>query len=539
MLYIDVDAAEEFVTSCLNQTDPESREAQDRDEKRPRRKKQERIQMEGEIQSSAGQTREQSFEDGEIDSLHDTKRRPIENSSLDEDRRSHEIARHRRSPCPYGQKPASPNVVKDIFFFDLEPAILPSVTVFATGRNPIAEEKSEKTLLLPAHVSLFGTEPVVILPPTTNSGEESYIDYLDLDDRIEHAARYFEESAAESTKPKRCVCKNCGAEGQHTTASCSVIICLTCGARNEHSTRSCPISKTCFTCGMKGHITAICPNRRAVRKGELDRSNDCDRCGSVNHKSNECPTLWRLYDYLDEEGKNLSLKIRKQKRNLSVGQGGEGYIARDKWCYNCGSAGHWGDDCHDMPHHEDFPNEPSAFSEHNTLSGPFYDTYASNLYDRKPRDWELLVPENVGKKGRKDQLLRMERKAREQVSREDTNDWFENPKNTRTRRVPQPNVRTPEPPKKLTFGKSIHESVRHLGRQSRPSLLERLGDTYLSSESQSKPQISSRPQSLRKPDHDYHSHSSRYDRSHRNSDHKADWRGREDPGPRYRGGYSR
>ncbi|KAG5637770.1 hypothetical protein H0H81_003271 [Sphagnurus paluster] len=457
MLYIDVDAAEEFVTSCLNQTDPESREAQDRDEKRPRRKKRERTQMEGEIQSSAGQTREQSFEDGEIDPLHDSQSRPIENSSLDEDRRSHEIARHRRSLCPFGQKPASPNVVKDIFFFDLEPAILPSVAVFATARNPIPEEKSEKTLLLPAHVSLFGTEPVVILPPTTNSGEESYIDYLDLDDRIKHAARYFEESAAESTKPKRC----------------------------------------------------------------------------------ECPTLWRLYDYLDEEGKNLSLKIRKQKRNLSIGQGGEGYIARDKWCYNCGSAGHWGDDCHDMPHHEDFPNEPSAFSEHNTLSGPFYDTYASNLYDRKPRDWELLVPENVGKKGRKDQLLRMERKAREQVSREDTNDWFENPKNTRTRRVPQPNVRTPEPPKKLTFGKSIHESVRHLGRQSRPSLLERLGNTYLSSESQSKPQISSRPQSLRKPDHGYHSHSSRYDRSHRNSDHKADWRGREDPGPRYRGRYSR
>jgi hypothetical protein len=33
--------------------------------------------------------------------------------------------------------------------------------------------------------------------------------------------------------------------------------CLTCGARNEHPTRSCPISKTCFTCGMKGHINAV------------------------------------------------------------------------------------------------------------------------------------------------------------------------------------------------------------------------------------------------------------------------------------------
>ena len=34
--------------------------------------------------------------------------------------------------------------------------------------------------------------------------------------------------------------------------------CLTCGARDEHSTRSCPISKTCFTCGMKGHINKVC-----------------------------------------------------------------------------------------------------------------------------------------------------------------------------------------------------------------------------------------------------------------------------------------
>ena len=32
---------------------------------------------------------------------------------------------------------------------------------------------------------------------------------------------------------------------------------MTCGARDEHSTRSCPISKTCFTCGMKGHINKV------------------------------------------------------------------------------------------------------------------------------------------------------------------------------------------------------------------------------------------------------------------------------------------
>lgn len=37
----------------------------------------------------------------------------------------------------------------------------------------------------------------------------------------------------------------------------SALKCLTCGARDEHSTRSCPISKTCYTCGMKGHINKV------------------------------------------------------------------------------------------------------------------------------------------------------------------------------------------------------------------------------------------------------------------------------------------
>lgn len=57
----------------------------------------------------------------------------------------------------------------------------------------------------------------------------------------------------------------------------------------------------------------------------------------------ECPTLWRLYEYLTEEEKHHSLRTRRDKSNLILGEGGEGYIADDEWCYNCGSCGHWGD----------------------------------------------------------------------------------------------------------------------------------------------------------------------------------------------------
>ena len=59
--------------------------------------------------------------------------------------------------------------------------------------------------------------------------------------------------------------------------------CLTCGARDDHSTRSCPISKTCYTCGMKGHINKTCPNRYASRDDPSCMFDDCDRCGSRSH----------------------------------------------------------------------------------------------------------------------------------------------------------------------------------------------------------------------------------------------------------------
>lgn len=44
----------------------------------------------------------------------------------------------------------------------------------------------------------------------------------------------------------------------------------------------------------------------------------------------------------DEDREDI-LKARKEKKDLRLGQGGEGYIADDEWCYTCGGAGHWGD----------------------------------------------------------------------------------------------------------------------------------------------------------------------------------------------------
>lgn len=50
-----------------------------------------------------------------------------------------------------------------------------------------------------------------------------------------------------------------------------------------------------------------------------------------------------MYDYVDDAERQTILTVREQKRDLAMGQGGEGYIAPEDWCYNCGGCGHLGD----------------------------------------------------------------------------------------------------------------------------------------------------------------------------------------------------
>lgn len=46
---------------------------------------------------------------------------------------------------------------------------------------------------------------------------------------------------------------------------------------------------------------------------------------------------------MTDEDRARLLDERRSKRDLELGKGGEGYIAEDEWCYNCGEVGHWGD----------------------------------------------------------------------------------------------------------------------------------------------------------------------------------------------------
>ncbi|EPQ59218.1 hypothetical protein GLOTRDRAFT_136148 [Gloeophyllum trabeum ATCC 11539] len=305
-----------------------------------------------------------------------------------------------------------------LFFVDLAPAPLssasePAPKVGESSKSAALEAASAQNepakLLLPDHVSVLsqgvGVPVEVITRPDEDSDDEAYIEYLDYDDRkAPGMVRYFEEEKEEPKQQK---------------------------------------------------IT--CPQRFTIRGTQVNNYDDCDRCGSSRHHTNECPTLWRLYHYVSDADRETILRVREEKSVLGVGNGGEGYIATDEWCYNCGESGHLGDDCNSLPHPPDHPLEPSAFSSYNIMSGPFFDatTSLSKGKARRPRDWETSdhvgdgwgfnAPMNVGKQGRKKDRARMEQVAKHQEEEEDPDDWFGNPRNARNRGM----TRDAQPPRNV------------------------------------------------------------------------------------------
>jgi len=278
-------------------------------------------------------------------------------------------------------------------------------------------------------------------------------------------------------------------------------------------------------CGMKGHISKTCPNRYAAGAKEIDNYNDCDRCGSEIHKTNECPTLWRIYEYLGDDDRESTLRLREKKRKLGLGKGGEGYIALDEWCYNCGDCGHLGDDCKEVPHLSDISQEPSAFSVYNTMSGPFEplaELKPSTSCQREPRDWErdslvLDASVNGGKERRKRVGARMAWKAKQQEANDDSDGWFGNPRDVVPNRPPLVNGGKEPPPgvKKLSL------VVKDAGRRFQPPSSHRHTEGGNSGG--------------RNYDRPSHSGGTYNQDSSYSSKRRSE--GRE--GPRYRGGYSR
>ncbi|KJA24656.1 hypothetical protein HYPSUDRAFT_482111 [Hypholoma sublateritium FD-334 SS-4] len=428
----------------------------------------------------------------------------------------------------------------ELFIIDLTPMPIPSLVASAVNAADATAEEITAKLLVPAHVTVLGSTPVEIIKPLDESEkDEDFINYLDYDDS-KHMLRYYDEPKDESVVLNRTVCKNCGAEGDHKTSACTIQICLTCGLRNEHSTRSCPISKVCFTCGMKGHINANCPNRRTARAFQSSREVECDRCSSSNHKTNECPTVWRLYEYYTAEEQTHVIETRHSKKDLKLGEGGEGYVADDEWCYYCGHNGHWGDDCHDM---DRAPDEPSAFSRYNVMTGPFYDpnnerkasTSRSQVRDwasvEDTSRWDKNAPGPVGRQGRMKSRAALERQA--QQVEDDQDDWFRDRRSAPSNRGQQ---QKNGPKTTFNFGKNMGGGKQYAPPPTdagRPSLLARLD----LGRADGRDARSGHRSHKRDYQEDSSSgHRDRRRRDDRSSSYYSDRRNR-DHGPRYRGGY--
>ena len=137
-------------------------------------------------QWSATQSRERSAEEGQVAAKNGKKpfangtrntviRQPIHASPREQEQSS----RSSLDSC----LPTAGSDMKGIFFIDVQPAPVLHTEVIVDNSTP--------PLLLPAHVSIFGNEPIEILPPDLGPpGEEEYIDYLDLDDRRDATVRY-------------------------------------------------------------------------------------------------------------------------------------------------------------------------------------------------------------------------------------------------------------------------------------------------------------------------------------------------------------
>ncbi|KAG8777115.1 hypothetical protein FRC12_000544 [Ceratobasidium sp. 428] len=431
--------------------------------------------------------------------------------------------------------------------------ITPSTTAITDStRIDVVKQSADGTtstiLSLPSHVTLWteGDPDISLADVTTGPLQpEEGVEYVDYEeDQATGAARYFIPDIGAATKK---LCRTCGEEG-HIAKFCKKLICLTCGERDDHDTRNCPMRVVCFNCGGKGHVVSTCPQPRG--------QHGCDRCGSLTHIHQRCLEQFKTYVYLSDSERLKVLEERAKLENLSFGEGGEGYIARHIWCYNCGGPGHWGDNCQE-PRPYSTPKDPCAFSSHNASRGPFGDTGDGLAGQDAPRPaWMDDDPhlQDVGRRGKEANMKRNRAAEASRAARErDEDDWFSRVAGpSGSQRSSQPSKHTSSsrdnlPPKPKT-------SFQFRGNESRPRsdgrdrIRERNRDR-----GRNRDQDRDNEKRKRSRDHEDEGRSHRRwerDDSHRRQESRDDdrrhWRPRGDErgstgdrrGPQYRGSYA-
>jgi len=231
---------------------------------------------------------------------------------------------------------------------------------------------------------------------------------------------------------------------------------------------------------------------------------------------------------LATEDQTRTFARRLSKKDLKLGEGGEGYVADDEWCYNCGNQ-----DCHELSRTRS-PGEYSAFGSNNVMTGPFYDPSQkpkTSTSRSRPRDWEDANPMfkgAPGRQGRMKSMAALEKKSRQ--AEDDPDDWFGNNLSKSTKAAPRHPAREP---KKISFGKSFDDDRRYAPPANRPpSLLARIsGDDLWRPHDRNRHDEGRKSRKSRNKNDNRHQHEERSGSSGYRQDIPT--------GPRYRGGYGR
>jgi hypothetical protein len=130
-----------------------------------------------------------------------------------------------------------------------------------------------------------------------------------VDSEFNQGSRYF------AANGQKChFCRNRGHEAKNCPEK--EVACFLC--KSDHDPLRCPANEICYNCYKMGHMRRNCPEKTAHRY--------CGHCQRNDHAHVECPEVWRRYVF--DSPKKSKSPIRIQK-----------------YCYNCGTAGHFGDDC--------------------------------------------------------------------------------------------------------------------------------------------------------------------------------------------------
>ncbi|KAF7983908.1 hypothetical protein HWV62_18282 [Athelia sp. TMB] len=457
----------------------------------------------------------------------------------------------------------SPNAQDDfssLFYVDVLPQPLPSSTAIAVEDT---SAPAEPKLLLPNHVSIIESESIeIIRPPTLDQDENDFIEYLDYNDEIQGGAvRYFDEL---KEKPATFVCKNCRAQGQHKTRDCPIEIVTSDVESKVIYHTNVPTNAVVFWMA----VTDVVPqNTKLIRAPSLTLRRNALLGGASMNMS----LMKRVRRYC---------KTESHKKHRSLPMADEDSWAPIRPATNA-EALVIGAMYELLPPSYLFHlTEPSAFSAHNVMSGPFFDpakeqsTYKAGYRDDLPDNWGKGAPSNVGRQGRRKDQAKMEQRMRELDGESDGDNWFSNlNKGRNTGAQPAFVSRTGKPPpsgpKKLSFGISIKNASQQFQPPSsnRPSLLDRMDDGQNGRRDDrqgSSKDVHTKNDSSQKRKRDDDSSNGRgryngdtggrsrdragdrdgnkrreWDRGKGGNKHSEDPYRRHAPGPRYTGGYSR